>query len=475
MQFLRRIIRNRGRRGSASGIFDLISTIDQKVRGQETIEELVWCLDAARDPLWGYLRRGAGSPLAAKALTLKVLNLMLAKRELLARNTTPLSRPYGLMVDPSNGCNLACPGCVHSVTVKAFKIFDWNKGLLSEALFRSFMQCYGSYAFQIMFSNYGEPLTNPNTPRLIEIAKSYFVQTALSTSLSIGRFDAEAYVRSGLDFMILSIDGATQKVYERYRKNGNIEVVYRNIENLVRAKRTLGKGTPVLRWQFLAFEHNAHEIPLAFKTAKALGVDQFAVETPFDVAWDDPGVQPAAVPPMKSELDSGAEEKFSENYAVQSDKMATETIEREFEALWADKLLERRKRQPAGMKLQVLPSEHTCHWLYKTMVMDANGRILPCCAAPHSAGELVFSTLTHTRPGDCFNSELYQEARLFFADKAAYQAVRAQSGGPPGPYCAGCKFEQLATDIGPKQIAQSLRTFGKGIIDSATIGILSEW
>ncbi len=326
-----------------------------------------------------------------------------------------------------------------------------------------------------MFCNYGEPLTNPNTPRLIEIAKSYFVQTALSTSLSIGRFDAEAYVRSGLDFMILSIDGATQKVYEKYRKNGNIEVVYRNIENLVRAKRKLRKRTPVLRWQFLAFEHNAHEIPLAFNSAKALGVDQFVVDTPFDVAWDDPGVQPAAVPPMKSELDAGTEEKFSENYAVEPDKMATETIEREFEALWADKLVEHRKRQPASTTLPVVPSEHSCHWLYKTMVMDANGRILPCCAAPHSAGELVFSTLMHARPGDCFNSELYQEARLFFADKAAYQAERAQSGRPPGPYCAGCKFEQLVTDIGPKEIAQSLRTFGKGLIDSRTIGILTEW
>jgi MoaA/NifB/PqqE/SkfB family radical SAM enzyme len=475
MQLLRRIIRNRGRQGAIAGIHELISAIDQKVRGQKSIEELVSCLDAARQPLWGYFRRGPRSPLAAKALTLKVLNLMLAKRELLARSTTLLSRPYGLLVDPSNGCNLACPGCVHSTSVKALKIFDWNKGLLSEALFRSLMQCYGSYAFQIMFSNYGEPLTNPNTPRLIEIAKSYYVQTALSTSLSIGRFDAEAYVRSGLDFMILSIDGATQPVYERYRKNGNIDVVYRNIENLVRAKRTLKKRTPVLRWQFLAFEHNAHEIPLAFKTAKALGVDHFAVETPFDVAWDDPGVQPAAVPPMKAELDSGTEEKFSENYAVDSDEMATETIEREFETSWADKLAEHRKRQPASTKLPVVPSEHTCHWLYKTMVMDANGRILPCCAAPHSAGELVFSTLTHAHPDDCFNSELYQEARLFFADKAAYQQQRAQSGGTPGPYCAGCKFDQLVTDIGGKQIAQSLRTFGKGIIDSQTIQILSGW
>ena len=135
MQLLRRIIRNRGRQGAIAGIHELISAIDQKVRGQESIEELVSCLDAARQPLWGYFRRGPRSPLAAKALTLKVLNLMLAKRELLARSTTPLSRPYGLMVDPSNGCNLACPGCVHSTSVKPLKISTGTRGYCRKPFF----------------------------------------------------------------------------------------------------------------------------------------------------------------------------------------------------------------------------------------------------------------------------------------------------------------------------------------------------
>jgi MoaA/NifB/PqqE/SkfB family radical SAM enzyme len=211
----------------------------------------------------------------------------------------------------------------------------------------------------------------------VEIAKGYFAQAVLSSSLAVARFDAEAYVRSGLDFLLLSIDGATQKVYERFRKNGNIDAVYRNIENLVRAKRVLRKRTPVIRWQYLAFEHNAHEIPLPLKTAKALGVDQFTVETPFDVSWDDSGVRPADVPPMNVELDFETEEKLSENYDEHLDELATESIEQEFEASWVDKLA-----QCPQMSRPRAPSQHTCHWLYKNMVMDANGRVLPCAAAP---------------------------------------------------------------------------------------------
>jgi MoaA/NifB/PqqE/SkfB family radical SAM enzyme len=466
MQMLRRLFRAER---TAAGIHNLLSAIDEKIRGRESLEEVVSSLDAARQPLWNYLRRGE-SPVAAKALTLKILNLLLAKCEFLERSTNLLSRPYGLLVDPSNACNLACPGCVHSTSVKALKIFDWNKGLLSEARFRGLMQCYGSYAFQVLFCNYGEPITNPNTPRLVEIAKGYLVQTVLSTSLAIARFDADAYVRSGLDFMILSIDGATQKVYERYRKNGDIDVVYRNIENLVRTKRVLKKRTPVIRWQFLAFEHNAHEIPLALKTAKALGVDQFTVEAPFNVSWDDPGVRPAEVPPLSVAFELEAEEKFRENYIPHLDALATESIEREFEASWSERLAQLPMANRPGP-----PSAHTCHWLYKNMVMDANGRILPCAAAPRLDAELVFSTFNHERPHDCFNSELYREARLFFADKAAYQAERANADGIPGPYCEGCEWNQVVTDIGGCAIGVALRTFGKGLIDSPTIQILSAW
>jgi len=89
--------------------------------------------------------------------------------------------------------------------------------------------------------------------------------------------------------------------------------------------------------------------------------------------------------------------------------------------------------------------------------------------------ELVFSTFNHSHPEDCFNSELYQEARLFFADKAEYQTVRAAGDGTAGPYCADCKWDQLKADIDRAEVAQALRTFGKGLIDAQTILILSDW
>ncbi|HEV1287347.1 MAG TPA: radical SAM protein, partial [Bryobacteraceae bacterium] len=201
-----------------------MSHLEGKLQGSPLLDVLT-AVDAAKGPLADQLEGLLKSRVGAKALALKALNLLVAKYHFQARSETLFSRPFGLLVDPANGCNLACPGCVHSEHSKSLKLFDWDKGMLSEERFQALLRQYGTYAVQIMFCNYGEPTANLKTPRFIELAKSYLIQTAISTNLTVGRFDAEAYVASGLDFMYLSIDGATQPVYEQFRKNGNIDLI----------------------------------------------------------------------------------------------------------------------------------------------------------------------------------------------------------------------------------------------------------
>lgn len=86
---------------------------------------------------------------------------------------------------------------------------------------------------------------------MIHQAKRYLLHTAISTSLSVERFDAEAPVASGLDCMILSIDGATQQVYQCFRRKGDLGLVLENLRRLVGARRKLRSRTPVLVWNFM--------------------------------------------------------------------------------------------------------------------------------------------------------------------------------------------------------------------------------
>ena len=227
----------------------------------------------------------------------------------------------------------------------------------------SILEQFGPYAIQVLFFNYGEPLLNPATPNLIRRARNYLAQTMVSTNMAMPRFDPDAYVRSGLDYMSLSIDGATQRVYEKYRRTGSIDLVYQNVQKLVEAKVRYASRTPVLCWQYLAFEHNAHEIGLAAETARSLGLDEFRIASPFDVGWDDPTVRPAEIEPQLIWINEQSEENLFANWNPFPAEIDSATIRREFEVNWDQKL----QRLRDGGKTSG-STGHTCHWLYKNIV-----------------------------------------------------------------------------------------------------------
>jgi MoaA/NifB/PqqE/SkfB family radical SAM enzyme len=440
--------------------------LDETLTGNPPVLDVLLAVDAAREPLVSYLNNHLKSRVGAKVLTLKVLNLLVAKYHFQARSEAVFSRPFGLIVDPANGCNLSCPGCVHSDHSRTLKVFDWDKGMLCEERFQALLRQYGADAVQIMFCNYGEPTANLKTPRFIELAKSYLIQTVLSTNLTIGRFDAEAYVASGLDFMYLSIDGATQPVYEQFRRNGNIDVVFENIGKLVDAKKRLGKRTPILRWQYLAFQHNEHEIPLAIERARQLGLDQFAVETPFDVSWDAPGVRASKTPPAAYELTPDTESALMQNFTSKLEEIEIADVEQEFSKGWAEAArgdLQRYNRRDDRWT-------PTCSWLYKNMVMDANGRILPCCGAPRPDLHLVFSHFPDET--DCFNAGDYRKARSHFANKAATSLHDNSVSAEHVPHCVNCEWDQQHTEVGRDQVALYLRTAG---LPPVAIQLLADW
>jgi len=450
----------------------ILAEADREIAAGRGIAPLLGLLDVRKAELAAFFEERLGSPLAAKALSLKVMNLCVARYHFLARSTTLLARPYGLEVDPINNCNLACPGCVHSSRVKELELFEWTSGMLSRDRYEAFLKRYGPFAIQMTLCNYGEPLLNPLTPEFIRLGKNYLLTTTLSTNMTAKRFDAEAYAASGLDYMTVSLDGATQGVYERYRKKGDLALAFANMRALVEAKRRLGKRRPLISWQFLAFEHNAHEIGDALAMARGMGIDQFVVATPFDVSWDDPEVKPAGVAPATHIFRRDYEESQAENWNPFSGEAAAEAIGREFGATW----MERLALQPEDIHRDNRQSKHVCHWLYKNMVMDATGRVIPCCAAPQPKADLVFANFTGG-DAESFNSEKYRLARLSFADKTAYSKEKAMSLLDRDPHCFSCDWysDQDAAQIDSGQVQTYLRAAGRDLFDPASVEFLSKW
>jgi MoaA/NifB/PqqE/SkfB family radical SAM enzyme len=444
-------------RSTLTGLAELLEPITSEAGLRVPLPDFLVLLDKTKPILADSL--GGGT--VGRALALKTLNLCLAKYHFLARNATVLSKPLGLVVDPINNCNLSCPGCVHSTRSRTEKLFDWNSGMLSEDCFADLLRRYGPWALEIMFCNYGEPLMNPKTPRMIALARSYLMRTGLSTNMTSKRFDAGAYVDSGLDFMTLSLDGATQATYERYRKDGDLEQAFTNIRALVAARYARGRENPIISWQFLAFEHNAHEIEAAIAIARELGVDQFVVAMPFDVSWDDPAIHPAESPattvePRTIHFRKDSERRMIANFNPAPDHLAVEAIDE----AWRTP----HPAIPAGER--TTPSAHSCQWLYRNMVMDATRRVLPCCAAPKPGADLVFDIFTGA--GDPFNSGKYQAARLHFA--GAGSSAPAALGEP---HCIRCEWNQDTAHTDRDQVDQYLRTVPGGFFGPEIRSLLS--
>jgi len=432
-----------------------------------------WAVRDAKHELLDCLQAHGRSECAAQLLVLKTLNLLVAKRDMTRRSLQVDAQPLGLIVDPSNGCNLACPGCVHSQNVKRMGRFDWSPGMMPEDRMGRLIKRFGPFASHVFFYNYGEPLLNPRTPEYIRMAKRTLARTVVSTNLSLKKFDAEAYVASGLDFMTLSIDGTTQETYARYRRGGDLDLVLANVEKLVEAKRRLGRSTPVLNWQFLVFEHNRHQMDRAEELARAMGVNQITLGHPFRVDWDDPSIVVANGIDTRTVVFDAVPVSMSDDMQTFEAEVDASATARIFEEAWAGEAATDLEASEPG------PSTGTpCHWLYKNMVVDTHGRVMPCCAPPGRDYDIVYASFGADDQGsDPFNSSKYALARLSFRDAGAFQAGVQRAGLEPPPHCAACKWGQGRRDVNvsPEDAASYLGECTRGLIDGDGCKILGDW
>jgi radical SAM protein with 4Fe4S-binding SPASM domain len=154
--------------------------------------------------------------------------------------------------------------------------------------FKKLIDEVGDYLLLIVLWNWGEPFLNPDIFRMIKYAKSKNILVHCSTNGNV-KFDekmAEKLVDSGLDTLIVAVDGATEETYRKYRKGGELQRVLVNIKTIARTKNRKKTNTPRLNLRFVVMRQNEKEIPLIKKLAKEIDVDYLsfkAVNAPPDL------------------------------------------------------------------------------------------------------------------------------------------------------------------------------------------------
>jgi MoaA/NifB/PqqE/SkfB family radical SAM enzyme len=189
-------------------------------------------------------------------------------------------KPRRIRLEASSFCQLRCPSCpttgghIHPAIGSGFLKFENFRTLLDTA----------PGLERVELSNYGEVFLNPQLLQILEYAHQKGVALSIENGANLNNVRdevLEGLVKYRVRAMNCSIDGATPESYRKYRVRGNFDKVISNIEMINSHKRRYQSEFPHLRWQFVVFGHNEHEIPAAREMAQNLGMGFYTKLT-----WD---------------------------------------------------------------------------------------------------------------------------------------------------------------------------------------------
>ncbi len=186
---------------------------------------------------------------------------------LIIRKAVYWGSPPIIMIEPTNICNLKCPLCPSGNGT-----LQRAKGYMDFSVFKKIIDEIHKTAFMVVLWNQGEPYLNNDFNKMVKYASQKKLFTLVSTNANL-KYDPEEIIRSGLDSMIISLDGTTQETYNKYRINGELDKVLGNVRRIVAARKKLKRKNPLLRWQFLVMKHNEHELDRIKAISSQIGVD----------------------------------------------------------------------------------------------------------------------------------------------------------------------------------------------------------
>jgi MoaA/NifB/PqqE/SkfB family radical SAM enzyme len=272
--------------------------------------------------------------------------------------------PVTVSIEPTTACNLRCPECPSGL-----RAFTRETGNLKADFFRKTLDELHRDLMYLIFYFQGEPYINPQFLDMVQHAHQRGIYTITSTN---GHFlnneNARKTVESGLDRLIISVDGTTQDTYEQYRIAGKLESVLQGARNVVRWKKELGVKHPHVIFQFLVVKPNEHQIPDIYRLAKEIGVDEVKLKT-------------------------------AQVYEYENGNDLIPTIE---------KYARYRQKKDGTWEVKHALTNH-CWKLWHACVITWDGLVVPCCFdkdALHRLGDLKKMTFK-----DLWQGELYQNFR----------------------------------------------------------------
>lgn len=321
--------------------------------------------------------------------------------------------PRELQIEVTASCNLRCRMCL----VRYRPAIDRTTGSLPFARFREIVDALPDL-HTLTLQGLGEPLLAPDLHRMVAYATARGVRVGFNTNATLlTPARAERLVAAGLDWLCISLDGATAATYESIRDGARLAVVERNVRALMHVMRARAAARPAVSIVAVAMRRNVAELPAIVRRAADWGVTTVRVQN-LSHSFDDTDPagayqdirEFAASEALWQAPDAAAEAAFAEAEAVAAELGVT---------LRLPKL-----EPPVTTRAPGAPG---CDWPWRSAYVRQDGRVQPCCMLMGGDRGIVGDVATESF-GAVWRGERYEAFR-----------AGLMSSRPPD-VCAGCSM-----------------------------------
>ena len=204
---------------------------------------------------------------------------------------------------------------------------------------------------------------------MIRYAKKHHIYIMVSTNAQmLNEKLAKELVESGLDKLIISVDGLTQESYEQYRIGGKLQKTLDGMAHVALWKKKLKTPTPHVEMQCLRLKTNEHEWGKFKDEYRNLGADSLTFKTA-----------------QFYDFENG------------NSLMPTDTKYARY-------------RQSSNGKWQLKKQlKNRCWRLWSGAVVDVAGNVRPCCF--DKSGVFIFGNIKHNTFSEVWRNEKSKQFR----------------------------------------------------------------
>lgn len=185
----------------------------------------------------------------------------------------PVNQLAKIYIEPSACCNLDCRTCLRNV-------WQAPNEIMAEVTFDRITEDLAAFSPipTIFFGGLGEPLTHPKLAEMVARAKGLGARVEMITNGTIlGQRISRQLIEAGLDFLWVSLDGATPEGYADVRLGASLPAVLANVKRFSQLRPPAHYPAPEIGIVFVAMKRNIADLPLLMRIGQQVGATHFLV------------------------------------------------------------------------------------------------------------------------------------------------------------------------------------------------------